>query len=154
MPAKIQIISKIYSFIRKLFVYLHTDKCNNMDKVQMINHIKQTAARVLPKGSTLYLYGSRARGDYHEDSDWDLLVLIDKPKLAHEDFDKYSYPFVLMGWDLGADVRPLPIPKMNGLTVLTPCFTTTLKKTRRCCMSLNENERKASALYRAHAIAY
>ena len=106
MPAKIQIISKIYSFIRKLFVYLHTDKCNNMDKVQMINHIKQTAARVLPKGSTLYLYGSRARGDYHEDSDWDLLLLLDKPKLVYEDFDKYSYPFVLMGWDLGADVRP------------------------------------------------
>lgn len=72
----------------------------------MIKHIKQTAARVLPKGSTLYLYGSRARGDYHEDSDWDLLLLIDKPKLAHEDFDKYSYPFVLMGWDLGEDIRP------------------------------------------------
>ena len=77
-----------------------------MDKLQMINHIKQTAARVLPKGSTLYLYGSRARGDYHEDSDWDLLLLIDKPKLDYEDFDKYSYPFVTMGWDLGEDIRP------------------------------------------------
>ena len=49
-----------------------------MDKTQMINHIKQTAANVLPKGSTLYLYGSRARGDYHDDSDWDLLILLDK----------------------------------------------------------------------------
>ena len=35
-----------------------------MENTQMINHIKQTAANVLPKGSTLYLYGSRARGDY------------------------------------------------------------------------------------------
>jgi len=33
----------------------------------MIENIKQVARRVLPKGSTLYLYGSRARGDYHED---------------------------------------------------------------------------------------
>jgi predicted nucleotidyltransferase len=47
-----------------------------MEKTQMINHIKQTAANVLPKGSTLYLYGSRARGDYHDDSDWDLLILL------------------------------------------------------------------------------
>ena len=23
-----------------------------------------------------------------------------------EDFDKYSYPFVLMGWDYGQDIRP------------------------------------------------
>ena len=77
-----------------------------MNTSQVIENIRQVAARVLPKGSTLYLYGSRARGDYHEESDWDLLLLLDKPKLEHEDFDKYSYPFVLMGWDLGADIRP------------------------------------------------
>ena len=82
-----------------------------MNTSQVIENIKQVAARVLPKGSTLYLYGSRARGDYHEDSDWDLLLLLDKPKLAHDDFDKYSYPFVLMGWDLGADIRPYAYTK-------------------------------------------
>lgn len=77
-----------------------------METSQVIENIRQVAAQVLPKGSTLYLYGSRARGGYHEDSDWDLLLLLDKPKLAHDDFDKYSYPFILMCWDLGADIRP------------------------------------------------
>ena len=77
-----------------------------MDRTQVIDSIRQVAARVLPKGSTLYLYGSRARGDYHKDSDWDLLVLLDKPKIEHGDFDKYSYPFVLLGWDFGEDIRP------------------------------------------------
>lgn len=77
-----------------------------MERTQIINHIKQTAAKVLPKGSVLYLYGSRARGDYHEDSDWDLQLLLDKPKLESEDFNCYSYPFVLMGWDFGDDIRP------------------------------------------------
>ena len=89
-----------------------------MERDMMINHIKQTAARVLPKGSTLYLYGSRARGDYHSDSDWDLLLLLDKPKLEQGDFNRYSYPFVLMGWDLGADIRPHAYTKeewFNGL---------------------------------------
>ena len=71
-----------------------------MERNQMINYIKQTAARILPKGSVLYLYGSRARGDYHEDSDWDLLLLLDKPKLEHEDFEKYSYPIMERGFDL------------------------------------------------------
>ena len=77
-----------------------------MDRTQVIDNIRQVAAQVLPKGSTLYLYGSRARGDYHKDSDWDLLVLLDKPKIEPGDFDKYSYPFVLLGWDFGEDIRP------------------------------------------------
>lgn len=51
-----------------------------MDRAQVIDNIKKMAARVLPKGSTLYLYGSQARGDYNDDSDWDLLVLLDMPK--------------------------------------------------------------------------
>ena len=69
-----------------------------MENAQVLNSIKQVASQVLPKGSTLYLYGSRARGDAHEGSDWDLLLLLDKPRLEFEDFDKYSYPFVEMGW--------------------------------------------------------
>lgn len=77
-----------------------------MDSRQVINNIKQVAAQVLPKGSLLYLYGSRARGDWHKGSDWDLLVLLDKPSLEREDFNKYSYPFVEMGWDIGEDIRP------------------------------------------------
>lgn len=71
-----------------------------MNTSQVIENIRQVAARVLPKGSTLYLYGSRARGDYHADSDWDLLLLLDKPKLAHDDFDKYSYSIMEQGFDL------------------------------------------------------
>ena len=77
-----------------------------MNDIQMINRIKDLAMRILPKGSKLYLYGSRARGDYHSGSDWDLLLLIDKPKLEQGDFDKYSYPFVLMGWNYGEYIRP------------------------------------------------
>ena len=41
-----------------------------MERSQVIDNIRQVAASVLPKGSTLYLYGSRARGDDHEDSGW------------------------------------------------------------------------------------
>lgn len=76
-----------------------------METKQVLDHILQRAKDVLPLGSSLYLYGSRARGDAHEGSDWDLLLLLDKPKLESEDFGKYSYPLMTMGWDFGEDIR-------------------------------------------------
>lgn len=42
----------------------------------IIARIQETAKRVLPKGSRLVLFGSRARGDARTDSDWDLHILI------------------------------------------------------------------------------
>ena len=72
-----------------------------MTHSQVIENIKQVAREVLPPGSTLYLYG--ARGDYHEGSDWDLLLLLDKPKVEHEDFSRYSYSIMERGWDIGED---------------------------------------------------
>ena len=71
-----------------------------MEQAKVIESIRQTAHGVLPKGSALYLYGSRARGDYHDDSDWDLLLLLDKPKREADDFDKYAYPIMEQGFEL------------------------------------------------------
>lgn len=36
-----------------------------------------------------YLQGSRARGDAKDESDWDILILIDKPKLNRTIEEKY-----------------------------------------------------------------
>lgn len=71
-----------------------------MDKSQIIENIREVATSVLPKGSSLYLYGSRARGDNHEDSDWDLLLLLDKKQDDGDDFRKYAYPIMEKGFDL------------------------------------------------------
>lgn len=75
-----------------------------MEHSQVIENIQKVAARVLPKGSTLYLYGSRARGDWNEDSDWDLLILLDKPKRSTDDWENYAWPFNDMGFDIGEDI--------------------------------------------------
>ena len=75
-----------------------------MERQQVIDHIKQVAARVLPKGSTLYLYGSRARGDWNAESDWDLLILLDKPMRDSKDWENYAWPFTEMGWDVNEDI--------------------------------------------------
>jgi uncharacterized protein len=41
----------------------------------IIEQIKQTVLHVEPEAQ-VYLFGSRARGDFRDDSDWDLLIVL------------------------------------------------------------------------------
>lgn len=77
-----------------------------MDKTT-IERIRSMAADTLPNGSHAILYGSRARGDSHADSDWDVLILLDKERLEQSDYDTVSYPFVLLGCDIGEEINPI-----------------------------------------------
>ena len=76
-----------------------------MRRNAVIDNIKMIASKILPANSSLVLYGSRARGDNRPDSDWDLLILLDKPKLSFQDYD-YGYPFREFGWDIGEEISP------------------------------------------------
>lgn len=75
-----------------------------MKYAQVIDNIKKVAHNVLPSGSSLYLYGSRARGDAREGSDWDLLLLIDQPHASYKEKESLEFPFVDMGWSIGEDI--------------------------------------------------
>lgn len=77
-----------------------------MEREQVIDSIRKVAEKTLPPQSRLLLYGSRARGDYHKGSDWDLLILIDKPTLSDSDYDKVSFPFTMLGWNIGELISP------------------------------------------------
>ena len=71
-----------------------------------IEKLREFASKTMEPGSKVWLYGSRARGDYRPNSDWDLLVLIDRDKVSDEDFSKFSYSFIYYGWLNEADVSP------------------------------------------------
>ena len=93
-----------------------------MSSAKMIDEIKRVAKEVLPEHSKLYLYGSRARGDAREDSDWDLLILLDKTKVTLDDYD-VAYPFREAGWDMGEEINPqvYSMEEWNGYS-FTPFY--------------------------------
>ena len=78
----------------------------DMTDRQVIEKIKRMAHNALPEGSSLWLYGSRARGDQHEGSDWDLLILLNKDKISSSDHDDYVYPLKELGWEIGEEINP------------------------------------------------
>ena len=73
----------------------------------MLKLIQNKAREVMPSGVKVYLYGSRARGDHHADSDWDILILVDKHRVEIKDYDELSYPLTELGWIHGQDIIPV-----------------------------------------------
>lgn len=73
----------------------------------IIEGIKAIAAKSMPAGSKVLLYGSRARGDFHEGSDWDVLLLINKPCVEQSDYRTVVYPITSFGWDMNEMIIPI-----------------------------------------------
>ena len=74
---------------------------------EVLRRIREVAHRSVPNGGRAILYGSRARGDAHPGSDWDVLILLDKPRLSSADYDTVSFPFVNLGWDINEEINPI-----------------------------------------------
>ncbi|MDE6754147.1 MAG: nucleotidyltransferase domain-containing protein [Muribaculaceae bacterium] len=56
---------------------------------------------------SVYLYGSRARGEAVNSSDWDLLIVAEDGVDIENAFEKYAYPFTEIGWKLGEQITPV-----------------------------------------------
>lgn len=81
-----------------------------MEKERVIEAIHNTLHEVDPHAKAI-LFGSRARGTERKDSDWDILILIDKPQITLQDYDKYSYPLRELGWEIGEMINPVLFTK-------------------------------------------
>jgi len=79
---------------------------SSMKKEKIIESIKDVARKSFPPGSSLILYGSQARGEERKDSDWDLLILLNKPQVEESDYDNLSFPLTFLGWQIGETISP------------------------------------------------
>ena len=73
----------------------------------VMQEIGKTARKVAPTARRILLFGSQARGDARANSDWDVLVLLDKDRIRLEDIDNVSYPLRELGWELGEDINTI-----------------------------------------------
>ena len=81
-----------------------------MNKV-VLKSIRELLAQILPPYATANLYGSRACGDAHRGSDWDILIVMDKDKLLPDDYDTVTHPLTKLRWELGTEINPVMYTK-------------------------------------------
>ena len=63
--------------------------------------IRECLANNMPAGGKAILFGSQAKGTARDDSDWDILIILDKEELLPSDYDNVTYPLTELGWELG-----------------------------------------------------
>lgn len=64
-------------------------------------------SKIAPVNGKAFLFGSRARGDARDDSDWDVLILLDKDRITPGDLAEVGYPIRELGWDIDAQINPV-----------------------------------------------
>jgi len=55
----------------------HTSQRKLINNIQILKEIKNVVLEVDSEAKAI-LFGSRARGDFNDESDWDVLILVDK----------------------------------------------------------------------------
>ena len=95
----------------------------------IIKRIKQIVMEKEPEAK-VYLYGSRARGTSQSDSDWDVLILLNKEKITPEIEKEIAYSLYDLEFDTGEVISPMIYTEkewMNKYSV-TPFYRNVMKE--------------------------
>lgn len=92
-----------------------------LDKISKSIHTKDPKA-------VAYLFGSRARGDFRPDSDWDILILVDQLKVSNEIEDKFRDELYDIELETGQIISTFIYPKnyWENTLVYSPLFKNVL----------------------------
>ena len=151
-------IGFMYSLLESCkLTFVPSEKINVIEfmRTDVLNRIKETLRKVVPAGGHAFLYGSQARDEARPDSDWDILILLDKLKIEAEDYDNVSYPLVELGWSLNECVSPVlyNLERLDEIPFLPLC-TQRKRRGDTIAMSLSAEDITAVVAYRkekAHA---
>lgn len=77
-----------------------------------MSRVKATVSETEPT-ATLILFGSYARGDHNQNSDLDLLILVDQEKVTMTDRTRITYPLYDIEFDTGILISPMVYSKKD-----------------------------------------
>ena len=77
---------------------------------QILMTIKQLVKNIEPNAKII-LYGSFARGDNNNNSDIDLLILVDQNNITYQYEKQIKYPLYDLEFDTGQIISPLILSK-------------------------------------------
>ncbi|OFX24796.1 MAG: hypothetical protein A2033_03970 [Bacteroidetes bacterium GWA2_31_9] len=102
---------------------------NKTDKI-----LKQIKSNILESdpSAKIYLYGSRARGTSKPDSDWDLLILLNKEKISTDEELKITYSLYDLEFEIGEVISPMVYSEIewNNKYKVTPFYINVMKEGR------------------------
>lgn len=81
-----------------------------MDENLIRDRISKTIRNNDPH-AVAYLFGSRARGDFRSDSDWDILILVDESRVTNDVEDKFRDKLYDIELDTGQVISTFIYPK-------------------------------------------
>jgi predicted nucleotidyltransferase len=95
----------------------------------IIKRIKQIVVAKEPEAK-VYLYGSRARGTSQPDSDWDVLILLNKEKITPEIEKEIAYSLYDLEFDIGEVISPMIYTEQEWLNKysVTPFYRNVMKE--------------------------
>lgn len=78
----------------------------------------------------IYLYGSRAKGTAGKDSDWDLLILLNREKITSEIEKEITYPLYDLEFETGEIISPMVYTQNEWDTKynITPFYKNVMKE--------------------------
>lgn len=96
---------------------------------QILSRIKELISSKEPRADVI-LFGSRARQDFHADSDWDILVLMDKDKISLADEQSLRHSLYDIELDTGEVLSLLIYSKneWNNKLKVTPLYKNVKKE--------------------------
>jgi uncharacterized protein len=83
-----------------------------LKKNTILLRIKKIVSETQPD-ATVILYGSYARGEQKENSDIDILILVDQDKISYSDEKRIKYPLYDLEFETGQIISPLVFSKKD-----------------------------------------
>ncbi len=98
-------------------------------KTKILNQIKRIVKDKEPSAK-IYLYGSRSRGTAKDNSDWDLLILLNRDDISNEVEREITYPLYDLEFDTGEVISPMIYSEKewNSKYKVTPFYQNVMRE--------------------------